>query len=103
MARLLRRKAAKRDLVAHFVYLAESASMEVAERFLVAAEQACKNLAQMPEIGIPGKVKRGKYAGVRIWPVASFDKYLIVYRPILGGVQVERVVHSSQDYRRVLG
>jgi plasmid stabilization system protein ParE len=68
MARLLRREAAKRDLIAHFVYLSENASTEVAERFLLAAEQAAKSMAQMPEIGIPGKVRRGKYAGVRIWP-----------------------------------
>ncbi|HXB70923.1 MAG TPA: type II toxin-antitoxin system RelE/ParE family toxin [Candidatus Acidoferrales bacterium] len=93
MARLLRREAAKRDLIAHFVYLGET----------LAAEQAAKSLAQMPEIGIPGKVRRGKYAGVRIWPVPGFDKYLIVYRPIKEGVQVERVVHAAQDYRRVLG
>src|SRR5450432_2198596 len=81
MARVLRREAAKRDLIAHFVYLGKNASTEVAERFLRAAEQAGKSLAQMPEIGIPGKVQRGKYAGVRIWPVPGFDKYLIVYRP----------------------
>ena len=103
MARLLRREAAKRDLIAHFVYLGENASTEVAERFLLAAEQAAKSLAQMPEIGIRGKVRRGKYAGVRIWPVPGFDKYLIVYWPIKEGVQVERVVHAAQDYRRVLG
>jgi toxin ParE1/3/4 len=103
MARVLRREAAKRDLIAHFVYLGKNASTEVAERFLRAAEQAGKSLAQMPEIGIPGKIQRGKYAGVRIWPVPGFDKYLIVYRPIKEEVQVERVVHSAQDYRRVLG
>ena len=78
MARLLRREAAKRDLIAHFVYLGENASTEVAERFLLAAEQAAKSLAQMPEIGIPGKVRRGKYAGVRIWPVPGFTPLKII-------------------------
>ena len=32
------REAARRDLVEHFVYLAESASLDTAERFLVQAE-----------------------------------------------------------------
>jgi len=34
MARLYQRAAARRDLVEHYVHLAENASLETAERFL---------------------------------------------------------------------
>lgn len=103
MARIARRAAAKRDLIKHFAYLGEHGSIEVAERFLQAAERSLQRLAQMPDMGISGKVQRGKFAGVRLWPISGFDRYIIVYRPLKDGVQVERVIHSAQDYRRLLG
>jgi plasmid stabilization system protein ParE len=34
--------------------------------------------------------------------VRDFARYLIIYRPVTGGVQIERVIHSAQDYQRVL-
>jgi plasmid stabilization system protein ParE len=56
----------------------------------------------MPVMGSPGKVAQGKFAGVRLWPVRDFPKYLIAYRPLKDGVQIERVIHAAQDYQRVL-
>ena len=46
MAQVLRRGAAKRDLVRHFVYLAESASLEVARRFKDAARDTFVELSE---------------------------------------------------------
>jgi len=103
MARVIRGAAAKRDLTNHFAYLGEHASIDVAERFLQAAGQSLQRLAQMPGMGIPGKVQRGKFAGVRLWPINGFGRYIIVYRPLKDGVQVERVIHSAQDYQHLLG
>ena len=45
MARVFTRPAARRDLVEHFVYLAENASLEVAERFLSNADASFMELA----------------------------------------------------------
>lgn len=102
MPKVLRREAAKRDLIRHFSYLGEHATIDVTERFLVSAEQSFRDLAEMPAMGIAGKVRRGKFAGVRIWPMSGFEKYVIVYRSLKDGVQIERVIHSAQDYRRIL-
>ena len=42
------RESAKRNLVDHFVYLAENAGVEVAERFLERAESGFCDLAGQP-------------------------------------------------------
>jgi toxin ParE1/3/4 len=51
MARVLKRVAAKRDLIDHFVFLGENASVDVARRFLHAANISFQALAKMPELG----------------------------------------------------
>ena len=102
MRRAVKREAAKRDLLRHFVYLAENATPEVARRFKEAARKTFSKLAETPGMGAPGKVRRGAYADVRLWRVAGFERYLIAYRPLKDGVLIERVVHAAQDYRRVL-
>lgn len=51
MARVFQRAAAKRDLSDHFVLLCENASMDVARRFLQAANVSFQTLAKMPELG----------------------------------------------------
>lgn len=102
MPAVVRREAAKRDLLRHFVYLAENASVEVADRFLAATRMSFRQLSEMPLMAASAGIPTGKNAGVRIWPVRGFRKYLILYRPIANGVQIERVIHASLDYRRVL-
>ena len=102
MARVLNREAAKRDLIRHFVYLAENVSLEVARRFKEAARKTFSERAETPGMGTPGKVHHGRYADVRLWRVGGFERYLIAYRPLKDGVVIERVFHAAQDYGRVL-
>lgn len=102
MAQVLKREAAKRDLIRHFVYLAEHASLDLARRFLDAARHTFIELSETPERGSPGKVRQGKFAGVRLWRVGGFERYLIAYRPLKGAVVIERVFHAAEDYQRVL-
>jgi toxin ParE1/3/4 len=54
MPRVRKHEAAKRDLVEHFVHLAENASLEVAERFLVNVEESLSDLARHPRLGVVG-------------------------------------------------
>lgn len=46
MPKILKRSAAQRDLVAHFMYLAENASVSVADRFLTCVDTSIQQLAQ---------------------------------------------------------
>jgi toxin ParE1/3/4 len=102
MAQVLKREAAKRDLIKHFVYLAENTSLEVARRFKDAARDTFLELSDAPRMGSPGKVRQGRFAGVRLWRVGGFERYLIAYRPLKEGVVIERVFHAAQDYQRIL-
>ncbi len=65
MYRVVKRLAAKRDLTQHFVWFAEKAGVELAQRFLHAAEKSFQDLAGMPKMG-PLKMHEGKFAGVRM-------------------------------------
>lgn len=51
MARVLKREAAKRDLIAQWVWYAENAGIEIADRFLDAVEATLISLAAHPESG----------------------------------------------------
>ena len=102
MARAVQRPAARRDFIAHYVYLAENAGLDVAKRFRIAVEKTYAELAETPGMGTPGKVRQGKHAGVRLWRVRDFEQYLIAYRPNRSGVAIERLVHAKQDYERVI-
>lgn len=48
MPKVHQREAARRDLVEHFVYLAENAGLDTAERVLVNAEASFKDLSLQP-------------------------------------------------------
>ena len=48
MPTVTKREAARRDLVEHFIFLAESAGLNVAEQFLSNAEASFMELAHQP-------------------------------------------------------
>jgi toxin ParE1/3/4 len=63
------RASARRDLVAHFVYLHENAGEEVAERFLARAEESFEVLLRHPELGVALTLRGVELAGMRKWRV----------------------------------
>lgn len=97
------RPAVRRDLIEHFVYLAESASPETADRFLVNAEAAFEKLAIQPFLGAPIASSNPRLAGLRRWRVAEFENWLIFYMPVHGGISAVRVLHAAQDWWKILG
>ena len=103
MLPVTQRESARRDLVEHFVYLAENAGVEVAERFLRRAETTFADLARQPMMGAPLALKHPALAGVRKWRVRDFDNHLIFYLPRSDGVSIVRVLHGASDWWRLLG
>jgi toxin ParE1/3/4 len=101
MSLIIKRAAAKRDLIIHFASLAEG-SVEAARRFLRAAEKSFQDLAAMPKMGAPHRPPNEKLVGLRMWHVRGFENYLIFYRAIASGVAIERVIHAKQDHQRIL-
>lgn len=92
---------AKRDLLEHVLYLAEI-NPDLADRFIDASEMAFEKLAQMPLKGKPQSFQSPKLKDVRRWFIPGFDKYLVFYRPLKGGIELLRVLHGMQDVNAVM-
>jgi toxin ParE1/3/4 len=103
MPRVYRRPAARRDLVEHYVHLAENAGEETADRFLRQADVTFAVLAEQPEIGVALTLRAPQLAGLRKWRVQDFDKFLIFYLLRPDGASIVRVMHAAQDWWARLG
>ena len=89
---------ARLDLLEQATYLAENASLEVADRFLEAAEKTVEKLAEMPRVGrIWGGLRSETRSNIRVWSVEGFPNILIFYRLDDSRVSVVRVLHSARD------
>ncbi|MDH4352235.1 MAG: type II toxin-antitoxin system RelE/ParE family toxin [Gemmatimonadota bacterium] len=71
-------------------------NVSAAERLANDLRAATQLLATRPLIG---KARREFGDGIRSFPVRD---YVLVYRPILDGVELVRVVHGARDLERVL-
>jgi ParE toxin of type II toxin-antitoxin system, parDE len=67
MARVVKRPAAKRDLVQQWVWYAEKASIAVADRFLVAVDSTLEALASQPDSGETESISFAWSTGAAIW------------------------------------
>jgi toxin ParE1/3/4 len=101
MIRLIKRPAAKQDLIEQADYIAQD-NLEDALRFLAAAEKTFAQLAKLPRMGKSRKVKSRVFPDVRQFPITGFERHLVFYRPIRGGIEVLRVLHSARDLNRIL-
>ena len=52
-------------------------------------------------MGAPRKI--ANFPKLRMWRIRGFEKYLIFYEPLAGGVEIMRVIHAAQDYNRIVG
>ena len=103
MRRVYKRPAARRDLIDHYVYLAGNGGDEVADRFLVRAEESFAALAEQREMGVALTLRRPELQGLRKWQIRDFEQFLIFYLPRPDGVSIIRVLYSAQDWWAKLG
>jgi toxin ParE1/3/4 len=103
MPHLRKRAAAKQDLIEHFVYLAENAGVETADRFLACVNDSLKTLEAHPDIGPQLALRNPALQSLRKWRVKDFENVLIFYESELDGVTIVRVLHASRDWWTLLG
>ena len=89
---------AYQDLVEIAFHIAQD-SIDASERFLDAAETTFDRLAETPEIGSLCPFRNPLAAGIRVWPVRRFNRYLVFYRPERKGILVARVMHGGRDWQ----
>ena len=100
---MLKREAARRDLVQQWVWYAGNAGIEVADRFLQATDKTLDLLSTQPESGAAFFVRTPELQNMRRYPVSDgFGKILLFYFPLQDGVDLVRVVHGSRDLERLL-
>ena len=102
MNRVFKREQAKRDLIEQFVWYAENASIELADKFLSSAEATLAALAAAPETGAVIRVTRKELTGLRRCHVKGFEKILLFYFPRPDGIDLVRVLHGSRDIMQLL-
>jgi len=98
--RVLKHRAAMRDFLEQFDYIAMD-SEAVALRFLAAAEASFRVLAQNPTMGVACEFRGPRGKGLRRWRVKGFEHYLIFYRPFSDRIEIARVLHGARDLKRL--
>ena len=101
-ARYVIRPKADQDLGDHAFYYAFEGSPEVGHRFLVSAHETFSLLSTQPDMGWNPKLRLSELRGLRLFRVTGFEKILILYRPLKNSVEILRVIHGSQNIRRLL-
>jgi toxin ParE1/3/4 len=96
------RPRAWQDIQESAEYLADEASAEVAERFLNAIDELTHKLAGLPQIGVACHFCNPRLRGVRRFPVAGFEKWLVFYQASDAGIEIVRVLHGARDIASIL-
>ncbi|MEW6492097.1 MAG: type II toxin-antitoxin system RelE/ParE family toxin [Cyanobacteriota bacterium] len=94
MSRYVLSAPARQDLKEIKNYLVRF-SLGAASRFLDAFEEKCRLLVDFPDMG---RTREELAPNLRSLPV---DKYVIFYRPIKNGIQVERVLSGYRDFEEI--
>jgi toxin ParE1/3/4 len=103
VAGVFQRPAARRDLIEHYVYLAENAGAAVADRFLERAQQGFSQILEQPLMGAPLVSRRPELAGLRKWRVSDCKDVLSFYLPHDRGISIVRVLRGARDWWHLLG
>jgi len=74
-----------------------------AERWYRQTTATFQFLAENPWIGARRPSRRPEYSRVRVARVEGFERQVVVYREIEGGIEVLRVPGGRQDLDRILG
>jgi toxin ParE1/3/4 len=76
-------------------------SLNASDRFLEATKQAFRQLAEMPGIGVSRDYGNPAFAGMRMWHVPRYRKFLIFYRTTETELEIIRVLHGAQNIQQI--
>ena len=101
MSAVQKREPARRDLTEQFIWYAENAGMDVAERFLHGVDSTLRQLSRTPKIGALIHPRREELTGLRRWPVEGFESILLFYIPQSESIELVRVLHGKRNWERL--
>ena len=74
-----------------------------ATRVIEAAHETFKMLAANPGLGRLRRFRSPRLRDVRSWRITGFENYLIFYRGVADGIQVNHVYHGARDIEALFG
>ncbi|MBI1956723.1 MAG: type II toxin-antitoxin system RelE/ParE family toxin [Acidobacteria bacterium] len=95
--KIIIRPAADRDLDAQADYITQHQDLDTALRFYQAAEETYRLIATQPKMGWTRNFGNPRLKGVRMCLMKEFDRHLVFYRPLKGGIEVLRIIHGARD------
>ncbi len=105
MARYLLASCIEDELEEIWVYIAKD-NPEAADGVIDAIESTFQVLAENPGLGRPKRVKNLRLRNLRFRPVLRFEKYLVFYQEIAGGIEVFHVLfhvyHAARNISALL-
>lgn len=101
-SRYLVRPKADKDLDDQAHYYAAAATPELGHRFLIAANETCALLAAQPNMGWSLRLQRPGLETMRVFRAKGFKRILVLYSPLMDGVEILRVVHGSRNLEALL-
>jgi len=102
MNRIIRRQAARQDLVDIVYHYIREGTPATARRFRDQAEATFQRLAGMPGMGARFQHEHPALAELRFFPVSRFKKFIVFYRSAAGAIEIVRVLHGARDIHRIL-
>ncbi len=96
MREIYKRPQVIRDLIEIATYI-DLENLDASDRFLRAAEETFKQLAQMPRTGKICQFTNPQLLDMRQQAIKNFTNYLVFYRPTASGIEIVRVIHGARD------
>src|SRR5579862_4087946 len=85
------------DIIDIASYLADASSLNTSDSFIEATKRGYQQIAAMPRMGSLRDYGNPAFAGMRMWPVPGFRKYLIFYKATEDEVAILRVLHGARN------
>lgn len=93
---------ADRDIDDQAAYLMAEAGLELALRFLAAADDTFAAIARMPGLGQIWGSSDPRLADLRIWRIEGFRNHLAFYRTADDYVEIVRMLHAARGLDALL-
>ncbi len=84
------------ELWAIWKYIAKD-NADAATRVVEAAYETFKTIAENPGLGKTRSFRNSRLRNIRFFPVSGFENYLIFYRIVADGVQVNHIYHGARN------